>query len=329
MTATRLEHRRARSARVTASPAALLRAIIVALLLAIPTATAAAAQDTTPVATPSTEPTPSPAMPRLVLDFEELNDSGIVGTVTLYDAGDDRTIVEIDVEDAGGNHPAHIHEGTCGDLDPEPFENLENVDKDGMSLTVVDVSLDDLLAGDHAVDIHLASNELGTLIACANIEGEPQLPGSATPAASPAATPASAVGGTRATETPPNPGVPVSGIVGQGGPSTTTSASGDGTSGAAEQLPATTATTAAPTTSVPVGGDGTAGISGKGEPVNTSTLPQQAGVGAALDWPEGPALAAMWASAAAALLLGTTGWFVRRGEHQTTTTPSRWTRLGI
>lgn len=322
MTVTLPNHRvdqRVHPARLFISPGAAWRAVAIAILLALLPVVTAGAQESTPAATPAIEPTPE--MPRLELELEELNDSGITGTVTLYDAGDDETIVEFDVEGSGGNHPAHIHRGTCGDLDPEPYKNLENVDAQGKSTTVVDVALDDLLAGDYAIDMHLAPDELGTLIACADIEGEPETPGEASPAASPEATPTEAVGGTIATETPAEPGVAVT--------ETPVSGATDGTSGAAPSQITEQGGQSATTPPVPVGGDGTAGISGKGEPVNTSTLPQQAGVGAALDWPEGPTLTAMLASLGAAILLGTCGWFVRRGEQHTTPTPSRWNRLGI
>lgn len=148
----------------------------------------------TPTGTPSA--TPSAEMPRLELQLEELNDSGIKGTVTLYDAGE-RTIVEFAVEGAGGNHPANISTGVCGDLDPEPAFELEPVDKEGESLTVVDVTLAKLLESEHAIDMRLAPDDLGTLIACANIEGEPEVPSSATPEASP-----TGEGGQAATQTP-------------------------------------------------------------------------------------------------------------------------------
>ncbi len=159
----------------------------------------------TPTGTPSA--TPSAEMPRLELDLEELNDSGISGTVTLYDAGE-RTIVEFDVDGAGGDHPANISTGVCGDLDPEPAFELEPVDKDGKSLTVVDEKLDTLLESEHAIDMRLAPDQLGTIIACANIEGEPEVPSAASPEASPtgeggqAATKTPAAITTTATETP-------------------------------------------------------------------------------------------------------------------------------
>ncbi len=122
--------------------------------------------------------------PQLELTFEELNDSGVEGTATLYDLGDDRTLVAIEVTGGSDAHPAHIHEGTCGASEPEPYQTLATVDDTGESLSLVDVSLTDLIdGGDYTVDLHLSPSELGTLVVCANIEGTP------TPATPAAATP--------------------------------------------------------------------------------------------------------------------------------------------
>ncbi|HEV2073710.1 MAG TPA: hypothetical protein VGR29_08730, partial [Thermomicrobiales bacterium] len=286
------------------------------------------------------------------------------GTVTLYDAGD-RTIVEFAVEGAGEEHPTHIHEGACGDLEPEPAFLLDNINEDGESTTVVDISLGDLLAEDYAIDMHLASNQLGTLIACVDIDGEPELPAGATPSASPEASPAATP------EATPSDGT--GGIIAGQAPTPTEDAT-DGTGGATEtqpvtQIPAATevpvktetpvptpaktpvptpttapavatapaddsdgtggATTTVPQQAPAAVGDGTAGVSGKGTPVETTTLPQQAGVGAALDWPDSPATAAMWASAVGSVILAGSAWVIRRGERQSIDTPSRWTRVGI
>jgi hypothetical protein len=166
-------------------------ATVAAIGLFALSAASIAAQDATatPAASPTVTVTPEPDAPRLELEFEELNDSGVSGTATLYEAGD-RTIVELDLEDTGENHPAHIHAGSCDDLQPEPEYPLENVGSDGRSTSVVDASLDELIDGDFAIDLHLAPNELGTLIVCADIEGEPEVPAAAgTPQARPAATP--------------------------------------------------------------------------------------------------------------------------------------------
>lgn len=140
--------------------------------------------------------------PQLELTFDELNDSGIDGTATLYDLGDDGTLIAIEIAGGGDAHPAHIHEGTCGASEPEPYESLATVEESGESLSLVDVSLTDLIEGDYTVDLHLSPSELGTLIACADIEGTP-VP--ATPAATPEET-ATVVptgeGGQTTTETP-------------------------------------------------------------------------------------------------------------------------------
>jgi hypothetical protein len=92
---------------------ALLRAAVLAIVMALSSlaATGVAAQESTPPdASPTPEITPAPDARRLELTLQELNDSGVSGTATLYDAGE-RTIVVIDAEGTGENHPSHIHAG--------------------------------------------------------------------------------------------------------------------------------------------------------------------------------------------------------------------------
>jgi len=124
--------------------------------------------------TPEASPMASPQAddPRITIDFTELNDSGVTGTATLYASGA-TTVVELDLEGTGEDHPAHIHAGTCDDIQPEPEYNLENAGEEGASTSVVDAPLNDLIDGDYVIDLHLAANQLGTLIVCAGIEGEP------------------------------------------------------------------------------------------------------------------------------------------------------------
>ena len=374
MTAYMPKHRADHAARLTYhhfSSVAPLRALVLALLISLSAIAGVSAQESTPDATPAAEATPSPTMPRLELDLEEMNDSGISGTVTLYDAGD-QTIVEFDVEGAGGDHPAHIHAGVCSELDPEPAYPLDNVDKKGESTTVVDVKLNELLDEDYAIDMHLSPNELGTLIACVDVDGEPEVPQGATPEASPASTPSDGTGGTLPTQLPTQT-APTKVSDGTGGavatetPAATETAPANTTPPAADK-PATAveptnvvtpapADSTTPEASIPVGqgdvsdgtggaesivpaasdaittpaspGDGTSGVSGKGDPVSATTLPQQAGVGSALIWPDSPGMAMMWASTVAAVILGTSAWIIRRGEGSSSTTPSRWNRIGI
>jgi hypothetical protein len=136
---------------------------------------------------------------QLELEFEEFNDSGVEGTVTLYDL-DEFTLLAILIENGGDVHPGHIHEGTCDDLNPQPFAPLNNVMNEEVSLSLVDTPLAELLEDDYSVDLHLSPNELGTLIVCADIEGTPT-PATPVPAATPG-TPDDGVGGLTATQTP-------------------------------------------------------------------------------------------------------------------------------
>lgn len=102
------------------------------------------------------------------IDLAELNDSGISGTASLTADGD-ATVVSIEVTGASGGHPAHIHEGTCDNLNPNPEYPLASVDADGTSETTVEVALDDLTGGEYAINLHESDTNLGTYVACGNI----------------------------------------------------------------------------------------------------------------------------------------------------------------
>ena len=87
--------------------------------------------------------------------------------------------------------PAHIHAGSCDALDPNPLYPLTNValatgDVSGndaattaeSSYTAVDVPLDDILADDHAINVHLSPDEADVYIACGEIGGTREADGS-------------------------------------------------------------------------------------------------------------------------------------------------------
>lgn len=108
------------------------------------------------------------ATPTRTITLETLNDSGVVGTVSFSKVGD-KTGVKIEVDPAGNlDMPAHIHPGTCEELTPQPKFPLENV-VDGMSSTVVPATVDELFAGNLAVNIHKANDDMRTYTACVDI----------------------------------------------------------------------------------------------------------------------------------------------------------------
>lgn len=91
------------------------------------------------------------------------------------------------------NHPAHIHSGTCDDLDPNPAAPLQDIvpyanDPDSdegsnspqgvltapimlHSETDVEMSLDDLLAEPHAINVHESMEQIENYVACGDIGG--------------------------------------------------------------------------------------------------------------------------------------------------------------
>jgi len=97
------------------------------------------------------------------------NNSKETGTAKLTPQGD-KTKVEISLrgEPKGVPQPAHIHEGTCAQLDPKPKYGLENV-VNGKSTTVVPASLDSILSGKTAINVHKSGEDLKTYVACGNI----------------------------------------------------------------------------------------------------------------------------------------------------------------
>jgi len=105
--------------------------------------------------------------------FTELNDSGLSGTAELTARGK-RTEVSMRINGVVGVNPTHIHTGTCDDLDPNPKYPLNNIELNttelvGLSDSVVDVPLDELLASPHLILIHKSPEELNTYYACGNI----------------------------------------------------------------------------------------------------------------------------------------------------------------
>jgi plastocyanin len=95
-----------------------------------------------------------------------------------------------DATPAGGAahaHPAHIHVGSCTELDPNPAYMLTDItpaatEADAAasdvaaipverSVTTVDAALEDLRTGGYAINIHQSAEDIGTYIACGNLSG--------------------------------------------------------------------------------------------------------------------------------------------------------------
>ena len=99
----------------------------------------------------------------------EQNGSGQNGMATLTDMGNGMTMVTLEISNGTTTpQPAHIHAGTCANLDPKPAYPLSSV-VNGRSETMVDVNVDDLLAGDFAINVHKSPTEASVYVSCGTI----------------------------------------------------------------------------------------------------------------------------------------------------------------
>ncbi|MEK6275578.1 MAG: hypothetical protein AABM30_09590 [Actinomycetota bacterium] len=102
----------------------------------------------------------------------EQNGSGESGSATLTKVGA-QTKVVINLESMSASmgsvaQPAHIHHGSCVNLDPTPAYALADV-KNGKSTSTVGATLDDLGSGGFAINVHMSSAQIQTYVACGDI----------------------------------------------------------------------------------------------------------------------------------------------------------------
>lgn len=108
----------------------------------------------------------------MTVTLGEQNGSGESGTATLTKVGD-MTKVVIDLQSksampGSAAQPAHIHKGSCDNLNATPEYGLTDV-KAGTSTSTVDAKLDDLRKGDYAINVHKSAADIETYVACGDI----------------------------------------------------------------------------------------------------------------------------------------------------------------
>jgi hypothetical protein len=91
------------------------------------------------------------------------SESGTV-TMTAVDAGHTEVVIQL-ANGTSTPQPAHVHEGTCANLNPKPEYPLNNV-VDGMSDTTIAVGVDELVHGGYAVNVHKSAAEAGIYVSC-------------------------------------------------------------------------------------------------------------------------------------------------------------------
>jgi plastocyanin len=78
------------------------------------------------------------------------------------------------------SHPSHIHAGTCAELDPNPAFPLDNVTTVSpeaalgtveTATTSIETTVDELTATPFAINVHESDENVGTFIACGDLDG--------------------------------------------------------------------------------------------------------------------------------------------------------------
>ena len=99
--------------------------------------------------------------------LNEQNKSGESGTVTITPQGN-KTQVVVQLKGAPATaQPAHVHAGSCANLDPKPKIPLQNV-VNGTSTTVLDMPMSEVMNG--AINVHKSTDDIKTYVACGDLK---------------------------------------------------------------------------------------------------------------------------------------------------------------
>ena len=124
------------------------------------------------------------AQQSMTFQINEENNSGVSGMAMLMPMGGGTQVV-VELQNAPGPHPIHIHLNNCGPtLEPTPLVNLTPV-QNGRSETMIQLTMDQLMARAHAINVHKSPQEPNVYVSCGNISMAPAAAAQPTPAVKP------------------------------------------------------------------------------------------------------------------------------------------------
>jgi hypothetical protein len=109
----------------------------------------------------------------LVVSMGALNGSGETGIATLTQQSDGVKVVIALKGAPAGPQPTHIHIGTCSNINKAPEYALVSLADGGSTTVVKGITIDQLLAGHYAINVHKSTSDLGTYVACGDIKPAP------------------------------------------------------------------------------------------------------------------------------------------------------------
>jgi hypothetical protein len=106
----------------------------------------------------------------LTVPLRAQNGSGENGTATLRQSGSNVVVVvHLQGAPATPPQPAHIHAGTCAQLDPKPKYPLASLTGGSSTTTVKGVTLAELTGTPSAINVHQSAAKLTKYVSCGNI----------------------------------------------------------------------------------------------------------------------------------------------------------------
>lgn len=105
----------------------------------------------------------------LTVPMKALNGSNESGTAELTQESNGVQIV-VKLKNAPADaQPTHIHIGTCGNINKAPEYALVSVTNGTSTSVVKGITIDQLLKGHYAINVHKSTTDLATYVACGDI----------------------------------------------------------------------------------------------------------------------------------------------------------------
>ena len=104
----------------------------------------------------------------LTLKLNAQNGSGENGTATLTQTDGAVNVVIAIPNGPAGPQPAHIHDGTCAGILGVAY-GLTSVANGNSTTVIKGITIDQLLAGKYAINVHKSTDNMGNYVACGNI----------------------------------------------------------------------------------------------------------------------------------------------------------------
>lgn len=108
---------------------------------------------------------------QLNINMGAMNNSRQDGSASVADKGKGVEVkVTVFNEPKGASEPAHIHKGTCKNLDPAPWKPLKNVVNGASTTEIPGLTVADLKKGTYAVNVHKSASDLKTYVSCGDLK---------------------------------------------------------------------------------------------------------------------------------------------------------------